>query len=238
MRTDVQDFELFARDKGIGSARIEGYIKSMQSANYINPTVIEERQNANMINIDIFSRLLMDRILFLGCEVNEDVGNILAAQMLWLEQQSDADITLYINSPGGSVVAGNTILDTMDFIKNDISTVIMGMAASMAAVISSNGTRGKRNALPRARFMIHQPRMTMGKGIMTATDINIEAEEINKMKNELYKTLSRNSNLSYRKIAKYSEQDYWLPMDLCLKYGFIDNIISTHYGVDTVESTS
>lgn len=216
------NFEKFALSNGIGSHLLNDYAKSA----YINPNIVEERQ-LNCTVIDVFSKLLMDKIIFLGTEITDDVSNIIVAQLLWLEQQTDGDITLYINSGGGSVISGYSIIDVCNFIKNDISTVITGMAASMAAVISSNGTKGKRFALPHARFMIHQPRMSLGNTPMVASDITIEAEEINKTKNELYKTLSLNSNLSVEEIKNLSERDKWFNAQEAIDCGFVDTIITT-----------
>jgi ATP-dependent Clp protease protease subunit len=214
------DFEKFALSKGVGSNLLDGYLKNM----YINPNIVEERQ-LNCTLIDVFSKLLMDKIIFLGTEINDDVANIIVAQLLWLEQQTDSDITLYINSGGGSVISGYSIIDVCNFIKNDITTVITGVAASMAAVISSNGAKGKRFALPHAKFMIHQPRMSFGNNTMVASDIIIEAEEINKTKEELYKTLSSNSNFSIEEIRSLSERDKWYNMQEAIQCGFVDEII-------------
>jgi len=214
------DFEKFALSKGIGSHLLDGYVKNM----YVNPNIVEERQ-LNCTLIDVFSKLLMDKIIFLGTEINDDVANIIVAQLLWLEQQTDSDITLYINSGGGSVISGYSIIDVCNFIKNDITTVITGVAASMAAVISSNGAKGKRFALPHAKFMIHQPRMSFGNNTMVASDIIIEAEEINKTKEELYKTLSSNSNFSIEEIRSLSERDKWYNMQEAIQCGFVDEII-------------
>lgn len=221
-KMEKTDFEKFALSKGIGSHLLGDY-KNL----YINPNVVEERQ-LNCTVIDVFSKLLMDRIIFLGTEINDDVANIIVAQLLWLEQQTDSDITLYINSGGGSVISGYSIIDVCNFVKNDISTVITGMAASMAAVISSNGTKGKRFALPHARFMIHQPRMSFGNSPMVATDITIEAEEINKTKEELYKTLSSNSKFSVEEIRELSERDKWYNMQEAVDCGFVDKIITNN----------
>lgn len=215
------DFEKFALSKGIGSNLLNDYLKNM----YVNPNIVEERQ-LNCTLIDVFSKLLMDKIIFLGTEINDDVANIIVAQLLWLEQQTDSDITLYINSGGGSVISGYSIIDVCNFINNDITTVITGVAASMAAVISSNGAKGKRFALPHAKFMIHQPRMSFGNNTMVASDIIIEAEEINKTKEELYKTLSSNSNFSIEEIRSLSERDKWYNMQEAIQCGFVDSIVT------------
>lgn len=219
-----KDFDSFAKSRGINGLTLNDYKNKGVFNSYIEPTVIEERQ-MNMTSISIFSRLLIDNIIFIGTTITEDVANIISAQLLWLEQQNGNDISLMINSGGGSVIGGYSIIDVCDYVKNDVSTTITGMAASMAAVIASNGTRGKRYGLPHAKFMIHQPRMTFGNETMVATDITIEAEEINKTKEELYKTLSQNSNLSYEKVKEISERDRWYNMKEAIESGFVDEII-------------
>ncbi len=210
------DFEKFALSKGIGSHLLGDY-----KAAYVNPTVIEERQ-MNVTSIDIFSRMLIDRILFLGTEINEDVANIFSAQLLWLEQQSDKDITIHIASPGGSIYSGYQILDTMSFIKPEISTVCMGMVASMAAVIASSGTKGKRFILPHSRFLVHQP---LGGTKGQCSDIQIEAKEIQTLKEELTRILSENSGQDYDTIEKMCDRDTILTAQEAVNYGFVDSII-------------
>ena len=211
------DFEKFALSKGIGSNLLNDY----KSA-YVNPTVIEERQ-MNVTSIDIFSRMLIDRILFLGTEINDDVANIFSAQLLWLEQQSDKDITIHIASPGGSIYSGYQILDTMQFIKPEISTVCMGMVASMATIIASSGTKGKRFILPHARFLVHQP---LGGAKGQCSDIQIEAKEIQTLKEELTQILAENSGQNYETIEKMCDRDTILTAKQAVDYGFVDNIIS------------
>ena len=218
----INDFDKFALSRGIGSNTLNEYNKYNFKSSYINPTIMEERQ-MNVTQMDIFSRLQMDRILFLGTEINADVANIITAQMLWLEQQNDSDIQIYINSPGGEVYSGLQIVDCMNFIKPDISTTCLGMSASMAAVIFSNGSKDKRYIIPHGRFMIHQP--IGGTGRAQASDIEIVANEINKLKNELYTILSDNSNLSFDEIAKKSDRDCWLTAQETIDFGFADKII-------------
>lgn len=217
------DFEKFALSKGIGSHLLWDY----RSA-YVNPTVIEERQ-MNVTNIDIYSRMLMDRILFLGTEINEDVANIFSAQLLWLEQQSDRDITIHISSPGGSIYSGYQILDTMSFIKPEISTVCMGMVASMASVIASSGTKGKRLILPHSRFLVHQP---LGGTKGQCSDIQIEAKEIQALKEELQNILAENSGQDYMTIEKMCDRDTILTAHEAVKYGFVDEIITSRKCMD------
>lgn len=212
------DFDKFALSKGIGSHLLNDY-----KAAYVNPTVIEERQ-MNVTSIDIFSRMLIDRILFLGTEINEDVANIFSAQLLWLEQQSDKDITIHIASPGGSIYSGYQILDTMRFIKPEISTVCMGMVASMASVIASSGTKGKRFILPHARFLVHQP---LGGTSGQCSDIQIKALEIQKLKEELTHILSQNSGQPYDVMEKMCDRDTILTAQEAVDYGFVDKIIQS-----------
>lgn len=211
------DFEKFALSKGIGSNLLNDY-----KAAYVNPMVIEERQ-MNVTSIDIFSRMLFDRILFLGTEINDDVANIFSAQLLWLEQQSDKDITIHIASPGGSIYSGYQILDTMQFIKPEISTVCMGMVASMATIIASSGTKGKRFILPHTRFLIHQP---LGGTKGQCSDIQIEAKEIQTLKDELTQILAENSGQDYGTIEKMCDRDTILTAKQAVEYGFVDDIIS------------
>ena len=213
------DFEKFALSKGIGSHLLDDYIKDV----YVNPTVIEERQ-MNVTTIDIFSRLLLDRILFLGTEINDDVANIFSAQLLWLEQQSDKDITIHIASPGGSIYSGYQILDTMSFIKPEISTVSMGMVASMATIIASSGTKGKRFILPHARFLVHQP---LGGTSGQCSDIQIKALEIQTLKEELTQILVDNSGQDYETIEKMCDRDTILTAQEAVNYGFVDKIVQS-----------
>lgn len=219
----MNDFDKFAVSNGIGTNNINEYNKYVLKNSYINPSVIEERQNANMINIDIFSRLLMDRILFLGTEINSDVANILVAQLLWLEQQSELDINLYINSPGGDVQGGLALIDCMNFIKPQISTICVGTAASMSAVIFSNGTKGNRYMMPHSRFMIHQ--VSGGTERSQCADIKIMAKEMEILQKELYDILVHNSTLSFEEIEKMADRDCWLRAEDTIRYGFADNII-------------
>ena len=209
-----KDFELFAKSMGISNELLSAYIE---------PTVIEER-HLNATSISVFSRLMMDRIIFLGTEINSDVANIISAQLLWLDSVDPGkDITIHCSTPGGSVYSGYQILDTMSLIKSDVSTVCMGMVASMGAVIASSGNKGKRFILPRSRFMIHQP---LGGAQGQASDILINAKEIEKVRTELYTILSKNSTLSYEEIEKMADRDCYLDAKEALKYGFVDEIIT------------
>lgn len=191
-------------------------------AQYMNPYILEERQ-LNVTQLDVFSRLMMDRVIFLGTEVNDYTANVLQAQLLYLDA-SDAgkDINVYINSPGGSVYAGLGIYDTMQFIQSDVATICTGMAASMAAVLLVAGTEGKRSALPHSRVMIHQP---LGGVQGQASDIEIEAKEILKFKKELYTIISEHSHQPYDKVYKDSDRNYWMTAEEAKEYGMIDQVL-------------
>ena len=190
---------------------------------YVSPTIIEERQ-LNVAAMDVFSRLMMDRIIFLGCPIYDDAANIIQAQLLFLESvDPDKDITIYINSPGGSVSAGLGIYDTMQLINCDVATVCTGMAASMGAVLLTAGQAGKRSALPHSRVMIHQP---LGGAQGQASDIEITAREILKTKRELYEILSAHSGASIEQIERDADRDYWLTATEAKNYGLIDEVLS------------
>ena len=214
----MEDFKKFAKGNGVNENGLDKYIARM---GYINPTILEERQ-LNVTQMDVFSRLMMERIIFLGTGIDADVANIVNAQMLYLSSLSgDEDITLNINSPGGEVYSGLAIIDTMNFINNDIQTVCMGMAASMGAVILSAGTKGKRGALKHSSVMIHQP---LGGTRGQASDILIEAEQIKLVKDELCKMLADNSGQSFEKVIADCDRDHWLTANEALEYGLIDKI--------------
>ena len=216
------DFEKFALSKGIGSNLLDEYNKYNFRNGYVDPYVIEER-NMNITSLSVFSRLMMDRIIFLGSEINDDVANVISAQLLWLEQQSDKDITIQIASPGGSIYSGYTILDSMTYISPDISTVSMGMTASMATIIASSGTKGKRFILPHTRFLIHQP---LGGTKGQCSDIQIEAKEIQMLKEELTQILADNSGQDYDVIERMCDRDTILTAKQAVEYGFVDKIIT------------
>ena len=188
----------------------------------ITPYIMEERQ-LNITQMDVFSRLMMDRIIFLGTAIDEYVANVIQAQLLFLESvDSGKDISIYINSPGGSVYAGLGIYDTMQFIKPDVATICTGMAASMGAVLMCAGTKGKRSALPHSRVMIHQP---LGGAQGQASDIEITAREIIKLKDELYQIISKHSGQTVEKVHDDSDRDYWMKADEAKEYGMIDEIL-------------
>ncbi|MGM9834751.1 MAG: ATP-dependent Clp protease proteolytic subunit [Bacilli bacterium] len=187
----------------------------------IIPTVIEKNSNHEYA-YDLYSRLLKDRIVFISGEINDITSNIIVSELLYLDSLSHNDINLYINSPGGSVTAGLAIMDTMNFIKSDVSTIVVGMAASMGAFLLSCGKKGKRYALPNSEIMIHQP---LGGANGQATDIKIAAERILKIKKKLNKILAKNTNNKYSKICKDTERDYYLDADEALKYGIVDKVL-------------
>ncbi len=215
---DYKDFKKFATlDKGISSIAMEHYIESSMT-----PYILEER-TMNVQALDVFSRLMMDRIIFLGTGVDDYVANIIQAQLLFL-QSADAtrDIYIYINSPGGSVYAGLGIYDTMQYIQPDVSTICTGMAASMAAVLLTAGAEGKRSALKHSRVMIHQP---MGGAQGQASDIEITAREIQKLKKELYTIIASHSGQEYDKVWADSDRDYWMTSQEAKDYGMIDEVL-------------
>jgi len=188
----------------------------------MTPYIMEERQ-LNVAQMDVFSRLMMDRIIFLGTDVNDQVANIVTAQLLFLESvDSGKDIQIYINSPGGSVYAGLGIYDTMQFIKPDVATICTGIAASMAAVLLCAGAEGKRSALPHSRVMIHQP---SGGAQGVASDMEINLKEMLKLKNELYEIIAKHSKQPFAKVYKDSERDYWMIAREAKEYGMIDEVL-------------
>ena len=219
----AKEFEKFAiKDQGISSTYYNKIVSSMYPSN-MTPYIIEERQ-LNISQLDVFSRLMMDRILFLGTGINDNVANIVQAQLLFLESvDASKDIQMYINSPGGSVYAGLGIYDTMQFIKPDVATICTGMAASMGAVLLCAGTKGKRSGLTHSRVMIHQP---LGGAQGQASDIEITAREILILKEELYKIISKHSGQDYDKVYEDSDRDYWMKANKAKEYGMIDEILA------------
>ena len=204
------------KERGINSLYYDKIIASM------TPYIMEERQ-LNVAQMDVFSRLMMDRIIFLGTDVNDQVANIITAQLLFLESvDSGKDIQIYINSPGGSVYAGLGIYDTMQFIKPDVATICTGMAASMSAVLLCAGAQGKRSALPHSRVMIHQP---SGGAQGVASDMEINLKEMLKIKNELYEIIAKHTKQPFTKVYKDSERDYWMIAREAKDYGMIDEVL-------------
>ena len=217
----MTDFEKFALDKKVSSMTLQGYSSSFKNG-YINPTILEERK-MNVTQMDVFSRLMQDRIIFLGTEIDSDVANIINAQLLWLDSMSDDEIVMMINSPGGVCYDGLAIIDTMKYISSPVTTQCVGMAASMGAVILSGGEKGHRFALPHSRVMIHQP---LGGARGQATDILIEAEQIKILKEELCGILAENTNQSLDKVLEDCERDHWMIAQEAKEYGIIDDIIT------------
>ena len=217
----MNDFRKYATQHlGMNGLVVDEVMKTQ--AQYLNPYILEERQ-LNVTQMDVYSRLMMDRIIFLGTQVDDYTANTLQAQLLYLDSvDSGKDISLYINSPGGSVTAGLGIYETMQFIASDVATICTGMAASMAAVLLVAGTEGKRSALPHSRVMIHQP---LGGVQGQASDIEIEAKEILKFKKELYTIISEHSHTPYEKVYQDSDRNYWMTAEEAKEYGMIDNVL-------------
>ena len=218
---DPNDFRKYAtKHMGINSLVFDQYTSI--SNNWISPTIIEERQ-LNVASMDVFSRLMMDRIIFLGMPIDDYVANVIQAQLLYLESTApNKDISIYFNTPGGSVHAGLGIYDTMQYITSDIATICTGMAASMGAVLLTAGTKGKRTALRHSRVMIHQP---MGGAQGQASDIEITTREILKLKKELYNIIADHSGNSFKKVEKDSDRDYWMTAEEAKDYGMIDEVL-------------
>ena len=216
------DFRNYAvKHLGMNGLALDQYAAGITSS-YINPTIIEERQ-LNVAQMDVFSRLMMDRVIFLGTDVNDYTANVIQAQLLYLDSTDPGkDVSIYINSPGGSVYAGLGIYDTMQYISSDVATICTGMAASMAAVLLVSGAKGKRFALKHSRVMIHQP---MGGAQGQASDIEITAREIQKLKKALYTIISDHSGQPFDKVERDSDRDYWMTAEEAKAYGMIDDVL-------------
>ncbi|MBP5474526.1 MAG: ATP-dependent Clp endopeptidase proteolytic subunit ClpP [Bacteroidales bacterium] len=218
--SQLSDFDKFAISRGISSSSLYSYKNIYNS--YISPTIIEERQ-LNVASMDVFSRLMMDRIIFLGLAIDDYVAIVIQAQLLYLDSSDPGkDIQIYLNTPGGSVSAGLGIYDTMQYISCDVATICTGMAASMGAVLLTAGTKGKRSALKHSRVMIHQP---SGGFEGTAADIEIQAREIQTLKRELYSIIAEHSGNDIEKVAKDSDRDYWMTAQEAKEYGMIDEVL-------------
>lgn len=219
MKNDFRDYAV--NHLGMNGLALDQYNNAITSS-YISPTIIEERQ-LNVAQMDVFSRLMMDRIIFLGTQIDDYTANVIQAQLLYLDSSDPGkDISIYINSPGGSVYAGLGIYDTMQYISSDVSTICTGMAASMAAVLLVAGEKGKRFALKHSRVMIHQP---MGGAQGQASDIEITAREIQKLKKELYTIIADHSGQSFNKVYADSDRDYWMTSTEAAEYGMIDEVL-------------
>ena len=217
----MNEFEKFAlKGRGISSMTLSRYTSVVDG--YINPTITEERQ-LNVAQMDVFSRLMMDRIIFLGVPIDDDVANIIQAQLLFLAAKDPgADITMYLNTPGGQVHSGLAIYDTMQLVQPDVATVCTGMAASMGSVLLCAGQKGKRSALPHSRVLIHQP---LGGAQGQATEILIAAKEIEKTRTELFSIIAEHSGQPFDKVAADGERDYWMTAQEALEYGMVDEIL-------------
>lgn len=221
----MEDFRKYAtKHLGMSGTALDSYMNHVNiTSSYISPTIIEERQ-LNVAQMDVFSRLMMDRIIFLGTQIDDYTANVIQAQLLYLDSSDPGkDISIYINSPGGSVYAGYGIYDTMQFIGSDVSTICTGMAASMASVLLVAGAKGKRFALQHSRVMIHQP---LGGAQGQASDIEIAAREILKVKKELYTIISDHSGKPFDEVMKDSDRDYWMTSQEAKEYGMIDEILT------------
>ena len=218
----MNEFDKFAvKGRGISSMTLHRFTSQVDA--YINPTITEEHQ-LNVAQMDVFSRLMMDRIIFLGVPIDDDVANIIQAQLLFLAaNDSAADITMYLNTPGGQVTSGLAIYDTMQLVQPDVATVCTGMAASMGSVLLCAGEKGKRSALPHSRVLIHQP---LGGAQGQATEILIAAKEIEKTRTELFRIIADHSGQPYEKVAADGERDFWMTAQEAKDYGMVDEILT------------
>ena len=218
----MNEFEKFAtKGQGIGSTTLSRYASSLDA--YINPTITEERK-LNVAQMDVFSRLMMDRIVFLGVPIDDDVANIIMAQLLFLASTDpSADITMYLNTPGGVVSSGLAIYDTMQIVQPDVATVCTGMAASMGSVLLCAGTKGKRTALPHSRVLIHQP---LGGAQGQASDILIAAREIEKTRTELFRIIAEHSGQPFERVLADGDRDFWMTAEEAKEYGMVDEILT------------
>ena len=223
MKNDFRDYAV--KHLGMNGLALDQYVSKnnlIMDSSYISPTIIEERQ-LNVAQMDVFSRLMMDRIIFLGSQIDDYIANVIQAQLLYLDSADPGkDVSIYINSPGGMVYAGLGIYDTMQYISSDVSTICTGMAASMAAVLLVAGESGKRFALKHSRVMIHQP---LGGAQGQASDIEITAREILKLKKELYDIISTHSGQPFEKVESNSDRDYWMTANEAVEYGMIDKVL-------------
>lgn len=221
----MTDFEKFAVSQGIGTNKLDGYSKYTMRNGIIEPYILEER-TLNCAPMSVFSRLMYDKIIFLGSEINEDVANIINAQLLYLNSitDKDEDIKMFINSPGGSCIDGLAIYDVMNFIDPDVSTYCMGMCASMGSILVSSGAKGKRYILPNGEVMIHQ--VSSGTGRVQNADLQIAATQSQKMQNKLYSILSINTGKSFEEIEKDADRDHWFTAQEAVDYGLVDKIVT------------
>lgn len=218
-----KEFKKYAtKHQGISSSTFDDVMSHAYGPENMTRTVIEERPMP-FREVDVFSRLMADRIIFLGTGIDDYIANIVQAQLLFLEStDAKKDIQIYINSPGGSVYAGLGIYDTMQYIGPEVATICTGMAASMGAVLLCAGAKGKRTGLKHSRVMIHQP---LGGASGQASDIEITAREIQKLKKELYEIIAHHSGQKYDKVWEDSDRDYWMIAEEAKKYGMIDEVL-------------
>ena len=215
-----RDFEKFALDKGVGSLTLDYYNKSIQSS--LTPYVLEERE-LRATQIDIFSRLMMDRILWVAGPVNDAMSTVVQAQLMFLDKTDSRDITMHIDTPGGSVKSGLSIVDVMDFISCDIKTVNTGMAASMGSVLLGAGTVGKRWSLKHSRTMLHQSSGGFSGNIQ---DAEVDWQEWQKVNKELFDLLGKYCNKSAEQVLADAKRDFWLTATEAKEYGIIDHIVN------------
>ena len=221
MENLTKDFRHFAIDKTKASASVVDDVIKKQN-NLLTPYILEERQ-LNVATFDVFSRLMYDRIVYFTGVVNEDTCNTAIAQLLYLASVDERDISMYINSPGGSVVDGLGLVDTMDYISCDISTLCVGLAASMGSVLLSNGAKGKRFVLPHSRVMIHQV-SSGAQGVLK--DLEIELEQTRRCKQDIYRILSDNTGKPFDEIERDCDRNYWLIGKEAVDYGIVDKMLT------------
>ncbi len=216
-------FKYATKHMGMSSMHLEKYMATaVPNITGFTPQVIEERQ-MNVVGMDVFSRLMMDRIIFMGVPVNDYVANVIQAQLLFLESTDPKrDIQMFINSPGGSVIAGLGMYDTMQYVSPDVSTICTGLAASMGAVLLSAGTKGKRSCLKHSRVMIHQPSGGMSGQF---TEMEISYNLIKELKDELYTILSKHTGQTTKTIEKDSDRDNWMTAKQAKEYGLVDEVL-------------
>lgn len=224
MSNQNEFYKYATKHAGISGADLERYMRTtVPDINGFTPQVIEERQ-MNVVGMDVFSRLMMDRIIFLGVPVNDYVANVIQAQLLFLESTDNKrDIQMFINSPGGSVISGLGIYDAMQYVSPEIGTICTGLAASMGAVLLAAGTSGKRTCLPHSRVMIHQPSGGMQGQF---SDMEISYNLIKSMRDELYQILGKHTNKSQEQIAKDSDRDNWMTAQEAKEYGLVDEVLT------------
>ena len=218
-----KDYLNFSKSAGFGDSASK--LISKPNNRLISPVVLEERE-MNVVAYDVFSRLLYDRIIFIGSEIDEDVANIVNSQLLYLDSLERREIKIYINSPGGSVTDGLAIYDVMNFVQSKVSTTVMGLAASMGAVLLSSGEKGLRYALPNSDIMIHEP-LTGSNSYTRCGEFLVEAEQIKKCRDKLFHILAENTGKSVEEIAEAVKFNKWFSADEAKEYGLVDRVIKT-----------